>query len=550
MTRILTLFTASALAAQSAWACGGFFCNNQGVPIEQNAERILFAVDEDAGTVETHVQIFYEGPADEFAWIVPVPANPEVSVTTDRLFAQLSSMLAPRFILNVVNEDGCETRMFPGGQGFAMNDVAVASSAGTGTEAQTVSVSQAGNVGPYEMVVVQAETEAELLDWLQANNYNIPDNVGPALAPYVAQDAYFLALRLRKNVGTGSLTPIAFTYPGDQASVPIQLTSIAASDDMRVEAYILGKERAVPESYLHVEINEASIDWWNNGDNYYEVITQAADEAGGQAFATDYSGGAWILIDSLMPRWLGMQDVDLTNRNTPDAIVDELRRHNWTFDDELLGVLKTCMTIHNGVSAEEFADCPSCYTKVQDVDGVACDNAVQTMLIDPLQHAEALFERHPTITRLSSSMSANEMTVDPVFVFNPDMPEVSALRFATETYRCGSVLRNQEQVTRELELSDGRMLLIPSVNWLERNQTTEAEILAEQRTIAAQRIAETRRSGDPTVLADFSDDLAEAARAHNRWIRGFGGGCQNAPLAPSGLLIGLLGALGLARRRR
>ena len=342
MTRILSLFTVSALAAQSAWACGGFFCNNQGVPIEQNAERILFAVDEDAGTVETHVQIFYEGPADEFAWIVPVPADPVVSLTTDRLFAQLSSILAPRFILNVENEDGCETRVFPGGQDVALNDVAVASSGGTGTATETVQVSQAGNVGPYEMVVVQAETESGLLDWLQDHNYNIPDSVGPALAPYVGKDAYFLALRLRKDVSTGSLTPISFTYPGDRAAVPIQLTSIAATDDMRVEAYVLGDHRAVPKSYLHVEINEASIDWWNNGDNYYDVITQAADEAGGQAFATDYAGGSWVMIDSLMPQWMEQQYTDLSDESSASGVVDRLNRDGWVIDDEVLGVLKTC----------------------------------------------------------------------------------------------------------------------------------------------------------------------------------------------------------------
>ena len=57
-----------------------------------------------------------------------------------------------------------------------------------------------------------------------------------------------------------------------------------------MEAYVLSDGRGVPTSYLHVQINEAAIDWWTAGSNYNDVITQAADEAGGHAFATDSYG--------------------------------------------------------------------------------------------------------------------------------------------------------------------------------------------------------------------------------------------------------------------
>ena len=48
-----------------------------------------------------------------------------------------------------------------------------------------------------------------------------------------------------------------------------------------MEAYLLSDGLGVPTSYLHVQINEAAIDWWTAGSNYGDVITQAADEAGG-----------------------------------------------------------------------------------------------------------------------------------------------------------------------------------------------------------------------------------------------------------------------------
>ena len=64
-----------------ALACGGFFCN-PAAPVLQAAERIVFAIDRDAGEVEMHVQITYTGPSEDFAWIVPVPRAPEIGLST------------------------------------------------------------------------------------------------------------------------------------------------------------------------------------------------------------------------------------------------------------------------------------------------------------------------------------------------------------------------------------------------------------------------------------------------------------------------------------
>jgi hypothetical protein len=61
-----------ATPASSAWACGGLFCS-PAQPVVQEGEDILFVVDGD--DVEMHVRIRYAGPAEEFAWIVPVPPD-------------------------------------------------------------------------------------------------------------------------------------------------------------------------------------------------------------------------------------------------------------------------------------------------------------------------------------------------------------------------------------------------------------------------------------------------------------------------------------------
>ena len=98
-THIPALILASLALAPTAQACGGLFCDGPTNPVDQAGENILFAVDEEAEQITVHVQIQYEGAAEEFAWILPTPALPELQLGTDALFTALGNTRA-RFGLN------------------------------------------------------------------------------------------------------------------------------------------------------------------------------------------------------------------------------------------------------------------------------------------------------------------------------------------------------------------------------------------------------------------------------------------------------------------
>jgi hypothetical protein len=85
---IVVALTGVALPRVAA-ACGGFFCS-QAEPVEQTGENILF-IQVDDSTIETHVQISYAGPSEDFSWIVPTPSEPEVSVGSDFVFQALAT---------------------------------------------------------------------------------------------------------------------------------------------------------------------------------------------------------------------------------------------------------------------------------------------------------------------------------------------------------------------------------------------------------------------------------------------------------------------------
>ena len=51
--------------------------------------------------------------------------------------------------------------------------------------------------------------------------------------------------------------------------------------------------------------------------------------------------------------------------------------------------------------------------------------------------AAAMFDQHPYLTRLHTTLSPEDMTNDPVFSFNPDLADVASTHEATLTYECG-----------------------------------------------------------------------------------------------------------------
>lgn len=545
-----TVLLTALLASTPAQACGGLFCDTV-QPVVQNAERIVFGMDKDTGSVETHVQVFYEGPSEDFAWIVPVPAAPELFVSTQALFDTLALRTAPTFQLVRIDEGRCQedNRLaLPGGVEFDM--------AASATATSGVQVISTGQVGPYDTVVLKADDADALLSFLDENGYDIPDQLDPVLAPYVARDAHFVALKLQKDKDTGDIAPIGMRYQATKAMIPIQLTSVAATPDMRLEVYVFGHERAVPESYLHVRINEAAIDWWNFGFNYPDVITQAANEAGGHAFATDYAGSSEFLKGSLYVP--GRVDrARLRGLSDPEVWVSEVLGSGIPASPELGNVFLDHLDVPSGTDPVDFVNCVWCYDGWQDTAGfdpVAATNDLEVRVLDPLEDAETLFERFPYLSRMTSSLDAVEMTVDPVFVQNPDMTddEVDNAHSADLVYECGNG-RKRDKAPRRLVLEDGLEIRLPSESWFADRQMTEAEFIADLGATKAKIIEQTSGSGEPVVIFDYTEDLNSLTDAFNADVArmiGMGCGCATGIAGGNAAGVALLAGGLLIRRRR
>ena len=428
------------LSPQVGMACGGLFCDNT-TPVNQSAERILFAPTEDG--MDMHVRITYAGPPSNFGWLLPVPRDVEYGLSSESLFTQLDQNFAPVFVLRTEIDPGCSDLL----RAAPSNESAGFSDAGAGQSdpnEATVQVLSREAVGPYDLVVLLPDSVEALREWLTENEYQIPDTADATLQPYVEMEAAFLALKLLAGSDAGDVQPIRMSFGGSTPAIPIVPTSVAADPDMGILVHLLGQSRAVPNNYRHVKINEAALDWNNRGQNYADVVSQAADEAGGQAFVTDFAGAH---NDRL---FLGTFEAQQLERVRTIQDPAELLQYVLfsaglgSNDQDLQRVVRAAISTRGDLTADEVLGCPQCYSDRGDgaegqafeVDVELLITSIEEQINEPRERIESLFGENPYLTRLYSTMSAHEMTVDPTFGYNRDLEDKANRRTAIRRVRC------------------------------------------------------------------------------------------------------------------
>ena len=260
----------------SVHACGGLFCQN--VPVDQQAERIIFTINND-NTISAYVQINYTGSAPDFSWVVPVPSVPEVDVAEIESFDELSLLTAPIFI----------PPMMPGCAPIPM--MAVADNVEMDDEG-AVDVLASGAIGPYFYDVITSPNSQAMISWLRDNDYRVESEMEPLITVYNEEGMVFLAMKLQPDEGAEDIQPVVMTYESTQPMIPIRLTAVAANPNMTVLTWIFAEEQAVPVNYAHPVIYDEDIRGSFgsfDGTNYISLLDQTVDLYSGRAFVTEYA---------------------------------------------------------------------------------------------------------------------------------------------------------------------------------------------------------------------------------------------------------------------
>jgi len=452
----------------AAQACGGTFCDTgpQSMPVDQSGENILFVID--GQNVEAHVQIQYQGSAERFAWIVPMPEVPDVQVGSQLLFRNLLQATVPTYSV-LTQSDQCGGPNGAGGSGGALGMGGSGGGAGSGGDAGGPSVVFDKTVGAFQVVVLKGGTAQEVSDWLNANNYQTIPSAPTILQDYVAQNYVFVAVKLTAGASADEIHPLVFKYPGTEPCVPLKLTAVAATEDMGVRAFFLGDDRVVPTNYKHVELNPVRINWQTFGSNYGQSVSRGADSsvANGKAFVTEYAGAssAVSLGGVYSASWSSAAFTNIA----PEGVVQELTTQNlmWCsgnfcqFNHPLVQpLLNEYLPVPQGLDESTFYGCLDCYkTQIDTAKWNAASFAAdfKTRIEDPGKHAQSLLAKWPYLTRLYTTISPSEMNEDPMFHAQPGLPTVNRFQQSTLRITCDG--------QRGMLLPDGREVALDGAQW-------------------------------------------------------------------------------------
>ncbi|MEP6652991.1 MAG: DUF2330 domain-containing protein [Myxococcales bacterium] len=443
-------------AAAPAQACGGFFCNqpapNQGPPIAQAGENVVFVLDRDpdtgAGKVEAHVQIVYSGEVDKFSWVVPVSSLPTLSVGQDILFQILEPRTRPTFNLSWAMDGTCKDTNPPGAGCMGGSSAAAGASAPgsiPGPGGPVVDVAFHGNVGPYESAVIRSDDAQALESWLTAHQYFVSPEASQIIKQYVDTGSYFVALRLQMGREVSEIQPIVLRLNAEEGCLPLKLTAIAATPEMRINVWVLGAGRAVPLNYTEVELNLLKLDWFSGGGNYDKLLGEAANEAAGNAFAVEYAQPTANAVSwfTLPPN----ASSSLAAALNPADFWNTLQRLGLPLSGRVLQVLRTYIPepaslMAQGLTEGQFyASLPQSWSfsaaAFAPFNAAAAAADLDVQVLKPMADLRSLFEHHATLTRVATFISPEEMTKDPLFVTNPTLPDLANVHTAMARVLCG-----------------------------------------------------------------------------------------------------------------
>lgn len=289
-------------------ACGGFFCGQ--TPVDQNAERVIFAVDRAAGTTDMIVQIGFQGNAVDFAWIVPLGSVPtDLGTFPQAAMTALDANSAPV----VYGNCGWELDASAGGPPSAMDP------------SGEVIVHTREVVGPYDTAVIESTDPNALVEWLRTNEFRVTTPMEPYIADYTAAGMKFLALRLTNESKVSDITPFRMTLPGTSPVVPLKMTALAAEPEMGILVFILGDQRYEGANWPNLEVDPEDLvyDWRTGQHNWVHAVAGAVDDAGGQGWVTETAGSTAEYINRLEVT----TPADEEQAEAVDALLDLMRPH-------------------------------------------------------------------------------------------------------------------------------------------------------------------------------------------------------------------------------
>ncbi len=292
------------LLASPVWAFCGTFVGAAGSELRNHASQVVIARSGDATALTLAAD--YEGDLSEFALLVPVPVvvtADDVDVVNPAVVERVAEWSEPRLVAYTCEDLASAERSAPS-LGCAA-DYNLSKDAAGSWDSGAVTVEELFVEGEYEIAVLSAEESGDLLAWLDANGYAVPEGGEAILQEYIDAGVYFLAARVHFDTlpdGRNWLSPLQIRYSSSAWSLPIRIgTTASGGDAQEVLIYALTSEadgEVAIANYPEVTVDDECL--LRDADDFAAAYEAAlVDAFDGQAgWIREYS---WSLTTSCDP---------------------------------------------------------------------------------------------------------------------------------------------------------------------------------------------------------------------------------------------------------
>jgi HEAT repeat protein len=220
----------------------------------------------DQGREDMVLQVKYEGPDQEFGWLIPVPGLPEVRPASMNCFYDLSRLTEEPLWPEEYDESATYDSTYIGRTRVKAADIKT--------------------IGAFEVAVLAPQDTNRLSEWLATHHFSLPKETQSLLDNYVSNHWCFVAAKIDPNqtgfalesgsprtsppppsasngVVSAELPPLIISFPAEKCVSPLALSTVNAKP-ARVCVFVLSGEpltsRVIFEKKLKAYAREQT-DW-------------------------------------------------------------------------------------------------------------------------------------------------------------------------------------------------------------------------------------------------------------------------------------------------
>lgn len=264
--------------ATRAVADGKVFSRAIAVPVRTAGQRAMLHYSN--GVERLVIETSFAGPGSNFAWVVPLPAQPSIDSVDPGFFERLAASFQPEVVhpgfmgwIPALVLGGMIGAALWVGRGSLLGACAVfgvevvvcmamaavilpffataTAKSGVSEGHGSVRVLDRSRAGIFETATIAGPDGKELTAWLDTNGFFIPPGAAPVISEYARRGWVFVTARIDPRAALKAPVqphPLGFTFRTGEAVYPLRLTGIE-NGPCSIELYVLGGQAAMAEGF-------------------------------------------------------------------------------------------------------------------------------------------------------------------------------------------------------------------------------------------------------------------------------------------------------------